>query len=113
MKVKEIVGKTKTKAGTFIKDTCEYFEKHPMVFGTIVQGGFVLLIGGVLYGATSAQKEVAEAYKTGVFKSLANGKKFKKEMTFAEGMKYLEFYNKKENNWKKCQNYLKERGYID
>ena len=113
MKVKDVVKKIGAKTGDFLGDTYEYFEKHPVVFGTIVQGGFILLVGGVLYGCTSAQKEVCEAYKTGVFKSLANGMKFKKEMTFEEGMKYLQFYNTKGNNWKKCKKYLKENGYID
>lgn len=117
MKVKDVIKKignsVKEVTGDFIEDTGEYLSEHPMVFGAIVQGGFILLVGGVLYGAVSAQKEIVDAYETNVFKSLANGKKFKKDMTFNEGMKYLKFYNTKGNNWKKCLKYLRENGYID
>jgi hypothetical protein len=110
---KEIGKGVKESFTNFCTDTKEYFEEHPWVFGTLIQGSFTLLLTGMLIGCNSAEKEISKAYKNNSFKTLVNGKKFKKDMTFDEGMKYLDFCNTKGNKYKDWMKYLKEKGFID
>lgn len=111
--VKKIGTGIKESVCDFFDDTIDYLEEHPWVLGTVVNGAFTLLLTGMLIGCRAAENEISEAYKNNAFKMLVNGKKFKKDMSFDEGMKYIDFYNTKGNNWKKCQEYLRNGGYID
>ena len=113
-KAKEIGKGFKTKVKDFCDDTCDYIEEHPCVFGAVVQGGFSLLLIGILIGCNSTEKEISKAYKLDCFNDITvNGKKLKKNMTFDEGMKYLDFCYQKGHKYKDWQNYLKTNGFID
>lgn len=101
--VKRLIGDTKT-----------YFWTHPNAIGIAVQGGFIILVTGMLIGGYATEKDFANAYRDGVFKGVrVLNQKPNKEFTFEEGMKYLEYsYRKgiKKKDWKR---YLKENGYIN
>jgi hypothetical protein len=84
------------------------------VFGVVVQGGFSLLLTGIIIGCNATEKEISKAYKLNCFNDVTiNGKKLKKIMTFDEGMKYLDFCYQKGNKYKDWKKYLKTNGFID
>ena len=109
--IKERIGKLKNKASgalEFVSDNGEL-----IAYGIGI--GFVVWAIGLNNGVNWLNKAMIEGYKNDGYLGRADGLIFKRKMTFAEWMDYLDFcYNTKGGKRNKNINrYLREKGFID
>lgn len=109
--VKETFGKLKNKATgalEFVSDNGEI-----IAYGLSI--GFLVWAIGLNNGVNWLNKAMIEGYKNDGYMGRADGLIFKRKMSFAEWMDYLDFcYNTKGGKRNKnINNYLREKGFID
>jgi hypothetical protein len=109
--IKEALHKIGEKAGTAI----EFVSENGTIISVALGTGFVVWLVGVNNGIDLVNTAMLEGWKEDGYMGRGDGLIFKKKMSFAEWMEYLDhMYNTKKGKKRKNINkYLKERGFID
>lgn len=109
--VKERIGKLKNKASGAL----EFVSDNGEIIAYGIGIGFVVWAIGLNNGVNWLNKAMIDGYKNDGYLGRVDGLIFKRKMTFAEWMDYLDFcYNTKGGKRNKNINrYLREKGFID